>query len=274
MKKNPKGNVCLRTSIPDADSTLFPFQFVYETLPSKLTFPKCTSHYCCFLVTEGTGTLSANETVCSLKPGDLFFIAAGCAYSFTQIQCLKYMYISFVGQNLPTMLEDYGVTGMISLFPGMNELAGQWFTALGKCTENNLTTLTKGLLYYALALLPVGAYGRDLENGTGDMIQQICSFINRGYGNSNLTLEYICQLYNYHPNYISRRFREDADCSFTEYLTQCRLRHAKELLLETDLPIQEIASGVGYRNALYFSRVFRNSTGMPPSEFRRTVKAK
>ena len=28
------------------------------------------------------------------KPGDLFFIAAGCSYSFTQIQCLKYMYIS------------------------------------------------------------------------------------------------------------------------------------------------------------------------------------
>jgi hypothetical protein len=38
MKKNPTNNVCLRTPIQDDDSTLFPFQFVYETLPSKLTF--------------------------------------------------------------------------------------------------------------------------------------------------------------------------------------------------------------------------------------------
>ena len=126
--------------------------------------------------------------------------------------------------------------------------------ALSVCNENNLTTLTKGLLYYTLALLPTE--GRSDPQCSSDVISQIRSFIECSYGNSALSLDYICRIYNYHPNYISRRFYEATGSSFSEYLESCRISHAKPLLLETELSIHDIAAGVGYHNAMYFSKVF------------------
>ena len=272
MNHNSNGNICLTTRIPNNDPALFPFQFVYETLPGNLKFPSAHSHFGVYLVTEGHGSVTANEKKLILKPGDLFFILAGTAYTITDISNLKYIYISFVGQNIPQMLAEYGIRDDVERFCGYGELIDQWFTALGLCNDNNLPTLTKGLLYYALALLPASMNSGTPDSIDNDVVSQICSLIDHSYGNSTLSLEYVCHLFNYHPNYISRRFREIMDCSFTDYLTNIRIGHAKELLVNTELPIQTIASGIGYRNALYFSRIFRQKTGMPPTQFRKTGK--
>ena len=223
-------------------------------------------------MTEGHGSVSAKNKKLVLKPGDLFFILAGTSYTITDISNLKYIYISFVGQNIPQMLAEYGIRDAVERFCGYGELIDQWFTALGLCNDNNLPTLTKGLLYYALALLPASMNTGTPDSIDNDVVSQICSLIDHSYGNSTLSLEYVCHLFNYHPNYISRRFREIMDCSFTDYLTNIRISHAKELLVNTELPIQTIASGIGYRNALYFSRIFRQKTGMPPTQFRKTGK--
>ncbi len=55
------------------------------------------------------------------------------------------------------------------------------------------------------------------------------------------------------------------------YLCELRIRHAAELLLETALPISEIAQKVNLRNIFYFSRQFRRYYGMTPNEYRRNT---
>ncbi len=273
MNHNSNENICLNTRIENSDPSIFPFQFVYETTPVKLSYPIIQQTYCSiFLVTEGCGSLVSKEKTISLKTGDLFFVFAGTSYSFTDIINLKYIYISFVGQNLPKMLADFGILEPITCFSGYHQLTDQWFTALGLCNDNNLPTLMKGLLYYALALLPASMNAESSHVNEHNIISQICNLLDHSFGNSNLSLEYVCLLYNYNPNYISRRFHKEIGCSFTDYLVNCRIRHAKKLLLETELPIQTISAGVGYSNAMYFSRVFRKKTGMSPSNFRHNGK--
>ena len=56
--------------------------------------------------------------------------------------------------------------------------------------------------------------------------------------------------------------------TFVEHLTKLRLEKAKELLAYTDLDIREIAEKVGFRNANYFSRVFKKHKQMTPSAYR------
>ena len=266
----PDGNVCLFASDQNADGTsVFPYQFVYETLPAIHPFPEVLKHYRCHLIVEGSGTLETGGVRYPLSVGDLFFISLGCEYSLKDIHGLKYIYISFAGLDLDKFLADYGVTGSARVFPGYGMLIDQWIMALCVCNEENLTILTKGLLYYALALLHSVAEG-DLRE-PDDVISRIRAFIDRSYGSSALSLDYVCRLYSYHPNYISRKFREVTGQSFSEYLEDCRVRHAKQLLSETDLPISVIASGVGYRNAMYFSKVFKKDTGSTPSEYRKSA---
>ena len=264
---HPENNICFFSDTQNSNDAIFPFQFVYETLPAKLCYPIELQYYRCHIITEGAGYIEADSIQHPLKVGDLLFIRPGCSFSLTEIRGLKYLYISFAGINLNRTFADYGIVNPVEIFSGFNKLIEQWMEALSVCNENNLTTLTKGLLYYTLALLPTE--DKSEPHQSSNVIAQIRSFIDCSYGNSALSLDYICRMYNYHPNYISRRFHEATGSSFSEYLEFCRISHAKSLLIETELPVHDIAMGVGYRNAMYFSKVFRKNTGASPSEYRK-----
>ena len=60
--------------------------------------------------------------------------------------------------------------------------------------------------------------------------------------------------------------------TFTQYLTGLRISRAKELLETTELRSFRIAEDVGYNDAHYFSYMFKRSTGMTPSEYRKAQR--
>ncbi len=73
---------------------------------------------------------------------------------------------------------------------------------------------------------------------------------------------------NMSRSYFSQCFAKFAGESFGERLRRMRIERAKTLLLETGIPIYEIASKTGFEDEKYFSRLFRERVGRSPSEFR------
>lgn len=69
--------------------------------------------------------------------------------------------------------------------------------------------------------------------------------------------------------YFSRCFHDIVGETYSDYCTRVRLSHAETLLQTTSLSIQQIAFAVGYDDEKYFSRVFKKSLGMAPSDYRR-----
>jgi AraC-like DNA-binding protein len=69
---------------------------------------------------------------------------------------------------------------------------------------------------------------------------------------------------------LRRRFHEATGTSPHGYLLQCRAAEARRLLGETDLPVKAIATRLGYRDVYFFSRQFRQLTGVPPATYRRS----
>lgn len=53
-----------------------------------------------------------------------------------------------------------------------------------------------------------------------------------------------------------------------EYITRVRIDEAKRLLKETDEKIYQIAAKVGFEDAYYFSKIFKNVAGVSPKEWR------
>ena len=68
--------------------------------------------------------------------------------------------------------------------------------------------------------------------------------------------------------YMSYLFKKKSSSNFSDYVWGIRLERAKQLLQQTDLPIEEVGSKVGYENSSSFRRKFKDSTGLTPSQYR------
>lgn len=71
---------------------------------------------------------------------------------------------------------------------------------------------------------------------------------------------------------FTAEFRRSFGLPPKQYMIQCRLSRAKQLLVRTDLQIKEIAARCGYLDEFFFCRLFTRHMHMPPSRFREAVK--
>ena len=86
-----------------------------------------------------------------------------------------------------------------------------------------------------------------------------------------LHLRDVAEHVHLNPSYFSALFKEQTGLTFSEYVARSRIRKAKQLLLSTALPVEDIAERVGYRTAKYFIKVFRDYEGVSPSRYRREM---
>ncbi len=73
-------------------------------------------------------------------------------------------------------------------------------------------------------------------------------------------------------SYFRKMFKKYTGISPKQYLLQLKIMRAKELLINTNLPIKEIADELGFQSVYYFSRIFKEKTLRNPSELRRIKK--
>ncbi|MPM94812.1 HTH-type transcriptional activator Btr [bioreactor metagenome] len=85
---------------------------------------------------------------------------------------------------------------------------------------------------------------------------------------NELSLNRVAQQINISPNYLSAVFSQEMGCTLTEYLTEKRMEKARELLRSTTKRSGEIAFEVGYKDAHYFSFLFKKSQGCTPRDYR------
>lgn len=82
------------------------------------------------------------------------------------------------------------------------------------------------------------------------------------------TIEYYAKMSNLSVFQFIRNFKKITRFSPAKYIEKIRIAKAKELLYDSDLSITEISGIVGYRDPFYFSKVFKKSSSITPSEFR------
>lgn len=106
------------------------------------------------------------------------------------------------------------------------------------------------------------------QNNRNLVLQNIIRVMHREY-NKNHDLEYFASLCNLSKYRFIHSFKEYSGMSPINYIIKIRMEKAKELLLSSSLNISEISSIVGYENSLYFSRLFKKSNGISPTEYRK-----
>ena len=102
------------------------------------------------------------------------------------------------------------------------------------------------------------------------VLKQAIDFIDGHYMDEEISLNRVAHTANVSANHFSALFSQNMGQTFIEYLTSLRMDKAKELLRCTSKRSSEIAGEVGYKDAHYFSYLFKKTQGMTPSEYRKT----
>lgn len=107
-----------------------------------------------------------------------------------------------------------------------------------------------------------------LEFRNVNLIDKAVRYIEENY-HQEIGLEDVAKRVYLSTCYFSRLFKQVKGWSFTEYLTHVRMEEARKLLTNTSYSVAEIATRVGFREARYFSQVFKKHTGKTPGGYRR-----
>jgi two-component system response regulator YesN len=104
------------------------------------------------------------------------------------------------------------------------------------------------------------------------IVQRVRHYIDQNLG-GDLSLTRIGEWISLNPYYLSRLFKQLTGDNLTETIMEVRLERAKQLLLDTNLRIVDIAAQVGFESNAYFHRFFKKATHLTPQEFRESVKS-
>lgn len=120
------------------------------------------------------------------------------------------------------------------------------------------------MVVYTLAEVLV----RREEKAVGLIVRKAQRIVEEYY-RQGITLEEIAAKLGVSPEHISSQFKKELGMNFSRYYHDFRLDKAKSLLKESDLKVYQVAAQAGYKDAKYFSKVFREAEGELPLEYRK-----
>ena len=99
-------------------------------------------------------------------------------------------------------------------------------------------------------------------------VEIMLAIIDKEYMNPNLNVDEVASRLGLSTNYVRILFKETTNSSLSEYLNQVRFEKAKNILLETDIPVKKVCEKIGICNVNYFYTAFKKYSGFTPTQFR------
>ena len=129
---------------------------------------------------------------------------------------------------------------------------------------------------YAKKMISQAIEIRDQNSGNKNrsILRTAVDFIDSHYMDEEISLNTVANVANVSSNHFSALFSQNMGQTFIEYLTSLRMNKAKELLRCTGMRSSEIAGEIGYKDAHYFSYLFKKTQGMTPSDYRKAREEK
>lgn len=235
---------------------------------------------------SGSRKFFINDTIYHVKKGDLIIILKGDLHRTTYISDLTHerLFIYFSDHYMKNLFDAYGKSEVMKCFqyphisiPSSrreyienllakleNEFKNK--DAFSECLiQSYMNELIIFLIRYQKYRNLSATSSIDSEDA---MIQKAARYINT-HAHQPITLDHISKYVNLSSPYFSKKFKESTGFGFKEYLLNIRLKKASTLLLETQMPITEIAFKCGFNDSNYFGDVFKKNKGLSPMQYRK-----
>lgn len=261
-----ENNICRFIPCHNDYEAIHTINFVLETKPQKYDGLKSNSVYGIHYVTAGEGLLHTPGSLRLLKRGDIFFILPAIPFAIESKQDFRYMYISYMGARANMIMDKFNITGQNCIFHDFEEVESFWEDSL-KANPALFDLRSESVLLYTFAVM--GARFLEEEGREKRMTEApalIKKYLDDNFSDTELSLQKIGDALSYHKKYVSALFKKTYHIGITEYLNMVRIQHACALMDQGFTSIKDIAQLCGFKDSLYFSRVFHNRMGVSPRE--------
>ncbi|MFC0212349.1 AraC family ligand binding domain-containing protein [Paenibacillus chartarius] len=247
-----------------------------QTKPSHKVGPQVHDYYLVHYIISGRGRFRCMGRDYELGPNELFFIFPGelVYYESDSAEPWRYRWIGFRGDQVDRLL---AVLDLSPHSPTLHVEQGRRNAALFLAAELTLKQGDPGcdMRSEGYMRLLLGDWSRrrsavpaskQAEHPARQHVEQAMRWLNLQYPKP-ISIEEMAHTLGYHRTYLSKIFKQFTGLPPMGYLLKIRMERAASLLQES-LTIEQVASSVGYPDALYFSKQFKKYHGVTPSEYR------
>ncbi|GAA4912306.1 AraC family transcriptional regulator [Mucilaginibacter defluvii] len=278
-----------KSSIPDSQI------FMIEYLDDKYFDPVWHSHfeYQLFVPLEGTGTRFIGDSIQSFVPNELILTGSNLPHLwrsdeayFDKNSGLKvrgiviYLQENLLGEHIMSKNEllqfnklfERSAKGLIFFGRARDEVISRMHELLELkglsafiCLLQIIEMLANTKDYKTISYV---AYNEPIHKAEADRMGKVYEYILRNYRkkiHQNELADLLCMT----PTSFSRYFARVSNKGFSQFVTELRVKHACQLLTETDLPVAEIAERSGFKTLSNFNKLFKDQMQKKPSEYKK-----
>lgn len=239
--------------------------------------PENDASYRIFNVSEGSGSFDADGKTYAANKGDVFVLRPGVAAGISSDadDRMTYCWISFRGTDAEVYLAEAGI-GSDPVNKRMN--VRSLLPLIQKCTDSAAAAgervaqaeINACLLEVLSVLTPRRTV--KVRMRASEQAERALRFIEANYMNGITARDVTVEL-NIDRTHFFRIFKARTGISPEQYIMRLRIGKAKELLSSSGATVTEIASHIGVGDVYYFSKMFKKSEGISPTEYRKMTRA-
>ena len=227
-------------------------------------------YYLQYLV-KGEMELSCGGDTRVMRAGDVIFYFPHIHYNYIGDNNTRYYWAHFSGSEAASLLERCGIENSTIYSVGLHDRLTSGFERLFADFISRdryfELSLAQTLIKLCVDIARFKSNPDAALQGTDDRIDRVIARIHRSF-DRELTVSELAAAEFISVGRLRTLFRERCGISPQQYIAALRINTAKQLLESPGLTIAEVARSVGIPDALYFSRIFRQHTGLTPSEYR------
>lgn len=139
--------------------------------------------------------------------------------------------------------------------------------------HNNITPLfySREKLTNILNVILFEIIDRASTQNYNHYVREIIDYINQNI-TIPLTLKNISKHVHLSNVYTSQLFKAEVGTTITDFINECKMKVAKDMLWSVDTDLKTLAESIGYQDYGYFSRVFKKQFGYSPNEYRKKIR--
>lgn len=243
--------------------------------PQKVAEKGIRDYYALHVVIFGRGYVEKNGTRYPVSKGEFFVTRKNEVFNYypNTKDPWSYYYVDFYADNFENLFaaadESTVLSGKIKSFDKAVDVCRELIDAFDLYSGQSLYCI--GLFLVLLSLI-VGeksceSDSRDGKQSKGKQFQSILMYINNNY-RLDLSMSSVSCAVGLSESYITSIFAQEIQMSPMRYLNNFRIATACSLLQKSSMTVSEVAAAVGFKDRLYFSRVFTKIKGVSPRQYR------